>query len=253
MTYTVRDIGVFVDGNNKLVDILISKNTISGGSSGIKLSNLLGFVTIENNVIRNNTDDGITVVADINLTITGNFIHNNDNGIKDYLGKAIMVIRNNTITNNSHGVTDSGPALIERNLIAGNNVGLDICSKATVQNNTITDNDVAIRLKSCPSAKINYNNIENYGERSIYLLNTSGNIDATNNWWGTTDTQTINLTIYDYKYALSLSKVNFTPFLTNPNTNATSDPIPEFPSWMLLPLFLVAVFGVVVVRRRLVC
>ena len=249
---TVWYIGISIDANNKLVDALISENTISGGSSGIKLSNLLGSVTIERNVVRDNIDDGITVEANINLTIVGNFIHSNTaNGIKDYLGKANMIIRNNTITNNSHGITDPGPAIIERNFISDNNVGLDLSSQATVQNNTITNNDVAIRLNYCPSAKINYNNIENYGEKSIYLL-TSSNVDATNNWWGTTDTQAINLTIHDYKYDLGLSKVNFTPFLTEPNPEATSDPIPEFPSWILLPLFLAATFAVVAVRQKIV-
>ena len=252
--YTNWYLGLFIDGNNKLVDAMISDNTISGGLSGIKLANLAGSVTIENNVICDNIEDGINVVADINLTIVGNVICNNSaNGIKDYWGKANMLIRNNTITDNSHGITDPGPALIERNLIADNNVGLDLVSQATVQNNTITDNDVAIRLKYCPSATINYNNIENYGEKSIYLIETSGDIDTTNNWWGTTDTQAINLTIYDYKYDLGLSKVNFTPFLTKPNTEATSNTIPEFPSWQLLPLFLVATFAVVFIKRRLVC
>jgi hypothetical protein len=252
--YTNWYLGLFIDGNNKLVDAMISGNTISGGLSGIKLANLAGSVTIENNVICDNIEDGLNVVANINLTIVGNVIRNNtDNGIKDYWGKADMLIRNNTITDNSHGITDPGPALIERNVIADNNMGLDLTSQATVQNNTITGNDVALRLKYCPSATINYNNIENYGEKSIYLIETSGDIDATNNWWGTTDTQAINLTIYDYKYDLGLSKVTFTPFLTQPNTEATSDTIPEFPSWLLLPLFLVATFAVVAVRRRLVC
>ena len=248
---TVRYHGIFLEGSNKLVDALISENTISGGLSGIKLSNLLGSVTVERNVVRDN-DDGISVEADINLTIVGNFIHNNnDNGLKDYLGKANMVIRNNTITNNSHGITDPGPALIERNVIADNSVGLDLASQATVQNNTIINNDVAIRLKSCPSAKINYNNIENYGEKSIYLINTLGNVDATNNWWGTTNTQTINLTIHDYKYDLDLSKVNFAPFLTEQNTEATSDPIPEFASWIILPLFLAVTFVSVVIKKKI--
>jgi hypothetical protein len=252
-SYTVWYLGVSIDGNNKFVDVLISNNTILGCLSGIKLANLAGSVTIENNVICDSIDDGIGVATDISLTIVGNFIHNNtDNGIKDYWGKANMVIRNNTITNNSHGITDPGPALIERNLIADNNVGLELASQATVQNNTITDNDVAIRLASCPSAKINYNNIENYGENSIYLVNTSGNVDATNNWWGTTDPQAINLTIHDYKYDFGLGKVNFTPFLTEPNTEATANPIPEFPPWIVLPLFLVATFAVIVVRKRLV-
>ena len=84
-------------------------------------------------------------------------------------------------------------------------------------------------------------------------MSTSNTIDATNNWWGTTDTQAINLTIYDYNYNFDLGKVTFTPFLTEPNQEAIPREIPEFPSWMLLPVFLVATFAVVALRKRLVC
>ena len=39
------------------------------------------------------------------------------------------------------------------------------------------------------------------------------NVDATNNWWGITDTQTINQTIYDSKIDTHLGTVTFVPFL----------------------------------------
>jgi hypothetical protein len=218
------------------------------------LTNVDGSVIIEGNLINRSRNDGIGVVANMDLTIVGNFIIHNSNGIKCYNSGANMVIRNNTITNNGRGITGTGYSLIERNLIANNSVGLDLTSEVTVQNNTITNiYNVAIRLTSCSSATIKYNNIENYGENSIYLVDTFGDVDVTNNWWGTTNTQTINLTIHDYKYDLDLGSVDFIPFLNEPNSEATSSIIPEFPSWVILPLFLVAVFGVVVVRKRLFC
>lgn len=80
---------------------------------------------------------------------------------------------------------------------------------------------------------------------------TTNNIDATNNWWGTTDPQAINLSIRDYKYDFGLGTVSFVPFLTEPNPEATSDPIPEFPSIILLPLFLTATLAVTIIRKRL--
>ncbi len=211
--YEKWGIGIILEGNND--NAIISYNILLGCSSGIKIGGA-GSATIEGNTICENTETGIDVAAVVDLTIIGNLISNNrNNGIKDYWGKANMIIRNNTITKNSYGISDPGPySIIERNWIIDNNVGIELGSQATVQNNTITNSTVAIRLDYCPSATINYNNIENYLENSIYLEDTSDNIDASYNWWGTTDTQAINLTIRDYKYDFNLGKVSFVPFLT---------------------------------------
>jgi len=56
------------------------------------------------------------------------------------------------------------------------------------------------------------------------LQGTSSNIDASYNWWGTTDTQAINLTIYGSKYSFDLGTVSFVPFLTEPNPEAPEVP-----------------------------
>jgi len=40
--------------------------------------------------------------------------------------------------------------------------------------------------------------------------------------------------------------------LTDTTTKTINDVIPEFPSWLLLPLFLVATFVVVAVRKRII-
>ena len=112
------------------------------------------------------------------------------------------------------------------------------------------------------SMTIAYNNIENCSQNSIYLENAAKNIDATNNWWGTTDVQAINFTIRDSKYEFDIGTVYFVPFLSEPNpeTMPTSNPpdqpttqnykIPEFPSIVILPLFLTATFVALIVRKR---
>ncbi|MDG6221716.1 MAG: right-handed parallel beta-helix repeat-containing protein [Candidatus Bathyarchaeota archaeon] len=214
--------GIILEGKGN-----VSGNIVTGCSLGIK-----GGTLIEGNLLTNNTD-GIIVTQ-------------ND-----------AIVRNNNIQANSTGIEalTGGKVTIENNLIKdcdkyGVNV---ITSEATILNNTITNVDqVAIRLLECGSAKINYNNIENYAQYSIYLDGTSSTIDATNNWWGTTDTQAIDATIYDFKHDFYLGKVNIEPILTEPNPNAQPKYIiPEFPTWTILPLAAVIILVAIIFKKKI--
>jgi hypothetical protein len=74
------------------------------------------------------------------------------------------------------------------------------------------------------SPTIIYNNIHNNSEYNIQLDEETGNhINASYNWWGTTDISAINQKIYDFKYDFNLGTVSFIPFLTEPNPQATPD------------------------------
>lgn len=111
-----------------------------------------------------------------------------------------------------------GGTTIEQNELFNNTEGIVIDSINTaIHYNTIRKSDVAIKLINCPSASINYNNFVDYNT-SIYLEGSSSNIDVKNNWWGTTDTQSINLTIHDFKYDFDLDVVNFVPISQKPNS-----------------------------------
>lgn len=215
--------GIILEGKGN-----VTGNTVTGCSLGIK-----GGTLIEGNLLTNNTDGIIVTQNDV-------------------------IVRNNYIQANSTGIEalTGGKITVEKNLIKDcENYGVDATtSEATILNNSITNvGRVAIRLLECGSAKINYNNIENYGQYSIYLDGTSSTIDATNNWWGTTDTQTIDTTIYDFKHDFYLGKVNIEPILTeqNPNTEPKYIPqIPEFPAWAVLLLLLGAIVGIMGLLKR---
>jgi hypothetical protein len=105
-------------------------------------------------------------------------------------------------------------------------VGIQISadSQVTIQKNTIANNPIGI-LTSSHLATISNNNIQSYN----YSLKqgTLKDIDAANNWWGTTDAAAISQSIFDNKNDFNLGKVNFVPFLTAPS--------PDAPAIMMVP------------------
>lgn len=176
---------------------------------------------ISNNTLTNHSPNtGIGLTPGENDIVFGNVILNSTIGI--YGGPMNAVISNNIISNCQTGIrfrtTDNSP-IIENNLITNCTQTSIVIESGSfiIQNNTITNNGVGIQPS--PSSTIIYNNIQN-NNQSISLVGISNDVNATYNWWGTTDIQAINQTIYDFKYDFNLGKVNFVPFLTEPNPEA---------------------------------
>jgi parallel beta-helix repeat protein len=118
----------------------------------------------------------------------------------------------------------TGIATIENNLITNNGDGIYLVSQATIRNNTIINNGFGFRLDTCPAPTISYNNIQNNTWMNMHLKDVSYDVDATYNWWGTTNTILISQEIKDFEDDFNLGTVNFTPFLTELNTQAPAVP-----------------------------
>jgi hypothetical protein len=157
------------------------------------------------------------------------------NGI--YLGGENATVTDNVISGDFNDAAISivsGISTIERNLI-GNHFNapvIKIGSSATIQNNTINGFTGLSISGNVPQLTIAYNNLQ-CSSYNVYL-NTPANISAINNYWGTTDIQAINRTIYDFKNDFNLGTVNFTPYLLAPNPDApesipASNPTPTSP------------------------
>ena len=153
--------------------------------------------TISNNIF-SNCNSGIAAKATSALTVNGNsFLEGNDGIV--ILDGASLTITNNLIDHNSRfGI--SGGGYIESNTITNNQVGIHNPPSGTITNNNIVGNTL--------------NNIDA----------TTANMNAQNNWWGTTDTQTINQTIYDSKVDSTLGTITFVPFLNQPSLTAPAIP-----------------------------
>ncbi len=205
---------ILVYGSSPEIDNCTVINT--GGQRSIFISN--GSPVISNNTITS-TNEGITFNTGTNSAlVSDNIISGCQLGIEIYGGTP--TIEGNLIINNT-GTLGSGEGGIRIDY-AG--------TSPLIQNNTIAQNSVGLNLLASPSPTILNNNIQNNSEYSIYLNSGSSNdINATYNWWGTTDAQAINQTIYDFKDDFNLGTVSFVPFLnaSNPETPTyTPTPIP---------------------------
>ncbi|MCJ7761852.1 right-handed parallel beta-helix repeat-containing protein, partial [Candidatus Bathyarchaeota archaeon] len=210
--------------------------------SAINIQNTIGIPIISNNTIH----DGISVSSGGMPIIANNTFLGS--GISLFLANA--TVTGNTISGSPAGITVytdySGygwfncTSLIDGNLIIGNTNGIIIreqqgstLDSPIVRNNTITNNTIGISLTwigiSGPRPSILNNNIYNNSNYNIQS-SLSNDINATFNWWGTTNTQAINQTIYDFKNDFNLGRVTFVPFLTEPNSAAPAIPTEPSPT-----------------------
>ncbi len=146
----------------------------------------------------------------------------------------------NTISGSYIGIYASSPNLnyyssssIQGNLIVNDTYGIELeiygyadsySRTLTTQNNTITNNEYGMQIEAYSSSAIysisNNNIYDNINYNFLLTGSITSDINATNNWWGTTDTSAINQTIYDFKDDFTLGSVSFVPLLNAPNPQA---------------------------------
>jgi hypothetical protein len=184
----------------------IANNQLNGGY--ISISDNVDSPIITSNVISNPDPQWPSSTSACISIIGGAFQYNN----------GLILIEKNALKNSQTGVE-----LIE-------NENYDINRPITIRYNTIENNEVGISITDRFFPTITNNNIYN-NNVSIKLSSfASRNVTATNNWWGTTDTQAISQSIHDFEDDFNLGKVTFIPFLTSPDPNATPDPNAPLPT-----------------------
>ena len=210
---------------------------ISGSSDSIYNNTLTGDVSGSAFTIFNNTVYGSINLGGSNTTISNNIVNasitvnskswnimgNAAKGITTNQGNG--VISDNSVMNGK-GININGGGTIERNYVLNNTVGITVTnSTASILNNTIASNGIGIVLHPpILAAVIRYNNIQLNGQSIFLELGVSNDVEAAYNWWGTTNQQVINQSIYDFKNDFNLGTVNFTPILTATNPQAVPNP-----------------------------
>lgn len=201
-------------------------------------------ITLRSSRVTNNL--GPVWVAGDGYTLVDNtdFLGNNPG---DWVSGVIRVCGGNTIRASTFADNRSvaillndcamdGPYRIEHNTIRGNHGAIAGTGDepAQINHNEITENTqvdigwppgfedtqaaIALRRDLGPDTFVNSNNLR--GNSTMYAVRVIGSdefeIDATDNWWGTTDETAIEEMIYDYWDDFTLPRVVFEPFATDP-------------------------------------
>jgi parallel beta-helix repeat protein len=220
-------------------NITMTDNVITGNNFGIYINSAWNN-TINNNVITYNHHQGV----DINHAydkpgniVESNLIANNDfEGIYIYDTTMNSIVMNNTVTNNLNGIFlddargfgDPGNNLIIHNIVMNNTVGI---KSELSEGNKIYDNDI----------------VDNIVQAQSDLSTNTWDDGYKGNYWSDYQTKYPNATptgdTWDTSYVINASNSDNHP-LAYPSV------IPEFPSFLILPLFLIATLLAVAVSRK---
>ncbi|MGB3477790.1 MAG: S8 family serine peptidase [bacterium] len=222
--------GIWAVGNVTIANnsIFCNSDSMGGQGAGIRCE---GTISITGNEITDNFErdggGGGIYSRSGTVTITYNIISNNSTemygaGIYIYSGSAL--IKYNTISYNfapyGGGIYTAGSMdTIANNIIFNNfaNHGNSIyCNgNALITYNTMIDTAGSTIYNQGNPVGIHGNNICATGY-AIYN-NSSNNIPADSNWWGTIETDTIDAHIWDFYDDFNLGIVNYQPILTSPS------------------------------------
>ena len=230
-------IGLFSSSNNALTGNTASGN--GGGTGiGIWLTPSCKYNTLTGNTVSNNYWFGIWLWSSENNTLASNIASGNSRGIV-MESSSNNALTNNTVSGNSRGIHlyNADGNTIVCNWVHNNTyIGFHLVSGST-DNNISYNNIIANGGYNATSGGYEYQ-FKNY---QFDVVN------ATNNWWGTTDNDIINASIFDWQDDPNNGIVTYLPKLGSPSPCA---PIPELPTATLFVVGLLALVGYVRIRRK---
>lgn len=130
--------------------------------------------------------------------VTGSTIrHNDDIGI--VTAYYPVVTGNHVHDNGSHGISAIFGGTFEYNIVERNGgTGLGLYIGQQVMHNIVRENSIGVGVGEYSSAAVNWNDIYSNDEYEFAVTYPGGGtVDATNNWWGTTDPDEISARILD--------------------------------------------------------
>ncbi len=235
--------GIFNYGLITLDNSIISRNSAGDKGGGIRNDDSATIIIEASVITKNNStnDQGGGIfnsgfVSIMNSTISENTVSssNEGGGICNRYGTITIDFSNilgNSASEKGGGMWLFGPATLNNCTISENTAsygggiwyGGD-STQVTINNSEISNNSATygsgIYNNNGGFLTIHYSNINN-PNYNIYMgwesFGPSYDVNAQNNWWGTTDTDLINQSIFDYYDDFNLGEVIYNPFLSEPN------------------------------------
>jgi uncharacterized repeat protein (TIGR01451 family) len=195
-----------------LQNITVSDNTVrASGQAGIRLQDSTNSI-VRNNTVEDNNNQGIVVLNRgdslfrSNALIAANTVRRNgENGIT-LGGVRNVTVRNNVVRNHTDPDTLQGAALelggtgvwVVANTFRDNDAGIVTTSQADTSSGIITSNEIELNSivnntyygiivdDGIPIElfEVRNNVIERNGQFGIWNRNDTGDVSATDNWWG---------------------------------------------------------------------
>jgi len=234
------NVAIFVSvGNSGVQHNKISFNTINYNQQGLHIgnggNNDEGYNVISGNDIKNNIDIGVWLSQDKD-SLYNNTIENNGTGVMLYRASANH-IRNNIIKNSPNSgviLTEQSSAnLVEYNNIIDNYKGVKITfwdDSLQSENNHFRYNNLtgniaeSFNLESGPQQSVEYNTIISADITSSFINSQAYDLEAYNNYWGTSDTTAIDSIIADKYDNFKWGRVLYKPFAEGPDNSTPISP-----------------------------
>jgi uncharacterized repeat protein (TIGR01451 family) len=193
-------------------NITFSDNTVrASGKAGIRLRDSTNSI-VRNNTVEDNNNQGIVISNSGNSFFRSNALvaantvrRNGENGIT-LSGVTNVTVRNNVVTNHTDLGTLQGAALklggtgvwVVVNTFRDNNAGIVTTSQADLSSGIITSNEIErnrivnntnyglVVDDGIPIQlfEVRNNVIERNGQFGVWNRNDTGDVSATDNWWG---------------------------------------------------------------------
>ncbi len=216
----------------------ISGNRIAGGQHGILLVSTSYSNITENYFELIGLSSAIQLSYSNNNLVTGNYIDSCTEGIQIWLGSCNNTVTGNTITNCDDVAINfqySDYNLITGNDVSNSGIGTSIYVS---NNNTITNNNYV-------------NNTVQFSAGEWYALTFGYNVSVNNineNYWNDYNgTDSDGDGIGNTPYIIDENNQDNNPILTPIEIEA----IPEFPSWIILPLLITATLLIIICKQKL--
>ena len=170
---------------------------------------------VENNTIQNNRTDGINIDRGSYMTLSGNTVTNNGRygiALTYQSGTRPETSHDHTITGNTiydnalNGIyfQDTTNSIMQTNKISGNQNGMYFTGNSS--GITVSQNNIVCVSPTSKSCQYNAYNNMSFGY----------DVNAENNWWGTSVQSEIDTLIFDYKDNSSKGLIDYDPWLTAP-------------------------------------